>query len=487
MKTGLRIIKNSIVLIGGETYGVIINLLAIAIIARYLSLEVFGDYGFILAICVIFKVITDFGTSQIAIREIARDKVRAEKIFSACFILKIFLAVISFVIISLSIHLLSNSQQVIYATYICALAVIIGMIGDAFEVVFKGYERMEFNSIIKIIERTTYILGIVAVVTLDIGLYGIFFALLFTNTIRILAGFTFVSMRFFTPSIKWDTSTIRWIFKEAFPIGINRVLRKTSTRIDVILLKILRTSGEVGLFHGIYRIVMVASFVPRNITDSLFPVLSRYADGRGDSMAIVFEKSFKFLLVLVLPLIFIVYLGADQIVPLILGDNFSQATPLMQLLTLVWGVMFFSILCNKTLNASNHQKFATLATGICLSVNVVMDLILIPFFGYMGAGMATLTGEIVLLVVSFGFVSRHVCTISLGKVVLRPLIASLIAAGTGFILGSGLPLFIILISVTVYFVLLFFLRVFDDGELDIMKEVLHKVRNKFQKITLFGA
>src|SRR4030067_3092422 len=92
MKTGSRIIKNSFSLMGGHGYGTVINLVATAIIARYLPLEVFGDYGYILAICMTFSVVTDMGTNQIMIREIARDKNRTHEIFSAGFLLNVLLS-----------------------------------------------------------------------------------------------------------------------------------------------------------------------------------------------------------------------------------------------------------------------------------------------------------------------------------------------------------------------------------------------------------
>jgi len=486
MKTGLRVIKNSISLMGGQGYGIMINLLATAIIARYLPLEVFGDYGFILAICMTFSVVTDMGTNQIMIREIARDKDRSLEIFSSGFMLNVLLSFLTVGLITVVIHLTTESQHIINATYILTIAILIYMLGDNFDIVFKAHEQMKYNAYSKIIEETMYIAAIITVVMLDLGLYGIFFAYLFAYTTRFIVGYLFTRSKFFKPQLKWNLPVMKWIFRESFPIGLSRIFRKTTFRIDTILLKLLRTRAEVGVFHGVYRFIIIAIFIPRDITDSVFPIMSRYAAGSRESITALFQKSFKIILILTIPMIFTVFMASDRIITLILGSNFAHAAPLMQLLTLAWGVMFFSVLCNKILNATNNQRLATIAIGICLIVNVIIDLITIPLYGYIGAGIATLTSEIVLFILSYIFISKYVCNMSLGKVVFKPFVAALAAAVAGLILGGSHVLFTILINFIVYISLLFFLGVFKDGELDIMKEIAYKIRRKIRKIEILG-
>lgn len=486
MKTGSRIIKNSFSLMSGHGYGTIINLIATAIIARYLPLEVFGDYGYILAICMTFSVVTDMGTNQIMIREIARDKNRTQEIFSAGFLLNVLLSFLTASLIVVVVHLTTKGQHLTNSTYILTMAVLIYMLGDNFDIVFKAYEQMQYNAYLKVIEETTFIAGIITVVVLDLGLSGIFSAYLFAYTIRFITGYLFTSSHFFKPRLKWDLPAMKWILKESFPIGMSRIFRKTTFRIDTILLKLFRTREEVGVFHGVYRIIIIAMFIPRDITDSLFPIMSRYADGPKESLNALFEKSFKIILILTLPLIFTIFMASDWIITLILGSNFSHAAPLMQLLTLAWGFMFFSVLCNKILNATNHQRLATIAVGICLLVNVIMDLISIPYLGYFGAGISTLVSEIVLFILSYSFISKYVCNMSLGKVVFKPLVAALAAVVPGVMLGGSHVLFTILINFIVYIPMLYFLGVFKDEELDTMKEIAYKIRRKIRKIKILG-
>ena len=483
MNVALRVAKNSIALLSGQIYGVVINLLAISLIARHLPLDTFGEYGFILAVCVTLSMIGDTGINRIAIREMARERETEgkNKILMATIINKAFLSILSFAAMMFVVWIFFGSARIILVTTLCALATIIKIIGDIPEAVFKAHEQMKYNAYLKIVEDTSYIIGILVVVSLDYGLYGIFMALLLSAVIRIISGVWILSRNFFLPRLEWDLHLAIWLFKEAFPIGINRIFRKAGLRIDTVILALLRTKQEVGIFHGIYRIILIASVIPFNITETLFPIFSRYARDSHDSLRMAFEKSFKFLVILVLPLILTIFLWAEYIIHFFLGEKFSMAVPLMQVLVLLLGFRFFTILCTKILNASNQQRHATYASGIALGVNVVLDFILIYFFGYMGAALATLIGDITLFVVSMVYVKKFVCTFELRPIIGKPLLFFFMAGIAAFALkGVHFPL-AILLAISIYTVPLFIFKVFEKSELNLVIEALELVKIKARK------
>jgi len=483
MRTVARVAQNSIALMSGQVYGVVINLLAISILARYLSLATFGEYGFVLAVCVTLSMLADMGINRIAIREIAREEDRNHeiRILTAVVINKAFLSLLSFAAIVLVVWASSGSPRMVLGTTVCALATIIKIIGDIPEAIFKAYERMKNNALLKIVEDTSYILGVLVVVVFDLGLIGIFVALLISAVIRVLLGIVILSRGYFLPHLGWDLNLMKWIFTEALPIGLNRIFRKAALRIDTIVLNLLRTPQEVGIFHGVYRIILIASIIPFNITEALFPIYSRYARDSQESLRIVFEKSFKFLLILVLPLILTAFVLARPIVHLLLGEKFLTAAPLMQVLVLLLGFRFFTILCTKVLNASNQQKRATYASGVALGVNVVLDFLLIWLYGYMGAAFATLISDMILFGVSMVYVKRHVCPFDLRSIVTKPLGLIVLAGAVAFCLkpvngalAVGLPL-------ALYVSLLFAFKVFEDDELGVMREGIRRFPFRFQK------
>ena len=59
----------------GRIYHAVLNLFAVALIARYLKVDVFGEYAFISVVCNIFMVVTDMGINRIGIRRDNRGRI----------------------------------------------------------------------------------------------------------------------------------------------------------------------------------------------------------------------------------------------------------------------------------------------------------------------------------------------------------------------------------------------------------------------------
>jgi O-antigen/teichoic acid export membrane protein len=197
-----------------------------------------------------------------------------------------------------------------------------------------------------------------------------------------------------------------------------------------------------------------------------------------------FEKSFKLLFILVLPVVLITVIFAGHIVHFFLGEKFSAAIPLMRVLVFLLGFRFLSILCTKILNASNQQTRATYASGISLAVNVVLDIILIYSFGYMGAAVATLVSEMLLLGMSLMYVNRYVCRFDLWSKVKRLFLIILLAGGTALFLQKISDIVAASVSVVVYVVLLFAFKIFEDDELNVIREGIKLFHVRAQRADL---
>ncbi len=478
-----RIMKNAISLLAGQGYSSLVGLGAIALISRYLSIELFGDYGFVLAVCFTFMVITDMGCNQIAIREMARDLDNAESFFSVLLALRLLLAFVTAGCIVIAINIMTQSEELIHVAYIGILAVVVYIVGDVFDDVFKAHERMEFSAVLNFVQPTFFILGVLAVVNWDLGLKGIFLALLISYAARFVTGLLLMRKLFFRASLSWDRKRLFWLFREAFPLGIRRILRKISFRVDTILLKLMRTSADAGIFHGAQRIVIVLQFLPRNITDALFPLFSRYFAKETNDEKTVVIRSFKVFLVFALPLSGGLFLLSDQVVTIVLGKKFLEAAKVLRLISFGWFAMFFSVFFNKVLVAANRQTLSTVAVGLTAATNVILGVILIPHYGYVGAGVAMLSGETVGMVASSYYVHKNVCQLS-SVMIAKPMISMLAAAAATYSLWDMPMVVKLFAAIVVYSVMLVVLQTLDRQEVDVLMMPLRKGRAVLQRMAL---
>jgi O-antigen/teichoic acid export membrane protein len=474
MSQSIKIMKNSVAILAGRIYHAILSLIAVGLIARYLKVERFGDYAFILAVCSVFMVVTDMGIHRISIREMSRDLAKANDVFWASSFAKVLLSVITFLGIALTINIMSHDKDVIHATYICAIGVIVFFLGDGFLANYIAFERMGYAALSHFVEGTTYLAFVALFIRLDSGLDGIFWALLFSYIARICFGIIATHVSFFKLRFGFNPSLSRFLVKEGFPIGVNRILQKASVRVDTILIKLMRSRAEVGIYHGPYRIILTLVLIPQSITEALFPMISRLAAGSKDSMSLALEKSFKSMLVMVIPLAMIMISLSDMLIRVVLGKDFIQSIPVLQVFSIVWGIMFFNELFTKFLNASNKQVLATKAMAVCLVVNVILDVILIYLFGYFGAVIATLLAETSLSIAAYFFISRTMGVISWKKVLPKPLLAALPMVVVVSFLQPVSPFLAAPVGLGVFVVGLFLLRAFEPDEIELFREIFRR-------------
>lgn len=459
-----RVIKNSISLWSSEAFHMLVSLVTVAIIARYLGVERFGDYGFVLAMCNIFQVMTDMGTNQVFIREVARNPEKVQEYFTANVLTMVILGTLVFFLIIASIYCFPSSRDLLRAAAIGAIAVILLFFSQLFSAVFQAYERMQFEAFMRSLGYSIYLTVVILVVRFDAGIEGIFTALLIQNVIACIAGYGFTRKYFFKPKFILNRSRVVEVFREGWPIGLTFMLRKISYRIDILFLKAFSSRADLGLFNGIYRINLQLQFIPRNITNALFPSFSRLSKDKEPSFIDVQSRSVKFLLMGCIPILAILMVFPKEVISLVLGKEFVKAFPLMRILTLSLGLQFFSILFIKTLFAFNKQRVATVCVAACLAANILGDILLIPTLGYIGAGIATLVAETLLFGLTGLSVARYLAIRSLLGASAKLIIAGAVMVILWIGFGGKATLLTLLLGGLSYPLFLWRLHVLDDQE-----------------------
>jgi O-antigen/teichoic acid export membrane protein len=477
-----RVIKNSIALWISEAFNIIVNLFAVAIVARYLGVERFGDYGFVLAVCNIFQVLTDMGTKQVFVREVARNPEDVQEYFTANLLTMTILGILVFLLIIASIYFFPSSKHLLSPAAIGAVAVILLFFSQLFSAVFQAFEKMKYEAFMRSLSYSIYLAVIVLAVRFDSGITGIFIALLIQNVTACIAGYGFTRKYFFKPKFTLNRARFIEVFREGLPIGFTFLLRKISYRVDILFLKAFSSLTDLGLFNGIYRINLQLQFIPRNATNALFPVFSRLSKDKESKFMDVQSRSVKFLLIGFIPILAILMVFPKEVISLILGKEFVKAVSLMRILTLSLGFQFLSILFIRTLYALNKQRLAILCVAACLTANILGDILLIPTWGYIGAGIATLVAETVLFLLTGLSVARYLNIRSLlgagAKLIIAGMVMSMLWIGFG---GKAL-LFSLILGVLSYPLLLWILHVLDDQESAWFRDIIKRLFSHSEKM-----
>lgn len=448
MNTVQRIAKNTVVLLLSDIVSKVLGFFYVMYTARYLGAEGFGILSFAIAFTGIFGVFSDFGLSTLTVREVARDKSLAGKYLGNIVVMKIFLVIIISGLITLTINLLGYPEQTIKVVYLVALSIIFNTFSRMFYSIFQAYEKMEYQSLGQILSSALMLSGALLVINQGFSVVG--FASIYFLVSAIVLGYSFVISiwKFTKPKIEFDWSFWKQSIKEAWPMGGMAVCIMIYFRIDTVILSLMIGDTAIGLYSAAYRLSEISTIIPAMFMSSVFPVMSRYHEDSRSSFVGIYEKSVKYLLYLALPMALIVTLLARPIVNLIYGSEFSGSVFALQILIWAAAIMYVTMVQGTTIVTANKQMFSFKVTIVAAILNIILNLIVIPKYSYIGASAATVATEAFGLFVGIFFLNRWGYKLNMTSIYLPPLLGLLTAVAVAIIL-INMDINILIISIVV--------------------------------------
>lgn len=471
--TARRVAINSSFLLLGDVVSRLLHLVLIVFIARELGDIGYGKYAFAFAFTSLFIISSDFGLSVLSIREIARDKSKASKYLSSVSSIKAILSLITFALIVIVINLMDYSQDTTRIVYIMGLIVVFSSFTQFFRSIFRAFERMEYEMITRIIEEILVVGAGLTVLFLGYGLIELVSVILIARFLISLLSLAIVIKRFARPELSLDIPLAKQLIKSALPFGLAAIFLTIYFQIDSVMLSVMKGDAVVGWYNASYQLVLALMFIPGAFIGSLYPLMSRYFESTKDSLRIIYEKSFKYLLILAIPLGIGTTLVADKTIALLYGEGFANSVIALQILVWAVSLIFLTSLAGHALVSIDKQWIATRNMGIAALLNIILNLLLIPHYSHIGAAVATVVTELVIFVLHYHYLQRYLYRLPMHRIILKPLAAALIM---GIIVYSfdfiTTNVFIIVLgAILSYGVLLYLFRVFNKGDLQLMRNV----------------
>ncbi len=482
MNTIQKIAKNTGALFTGRVTGHVLSFLCMMYIARYLGPSNFGILTFALAFTGIFSVITDFGLQPLIVREIARDKSLASKYLANISGMKIILVPVTFGLIALTINLLGYPIQTIKVVYLIGLSVVFSAFTTMFYSIFQSYERMEYQSLGMILRGILMLFGVIFCANYDFSIAG-FATLYFLVSIVVLVysfiilrmKFSFLFLAWFSQKIEVDWSFWKSTIKAALPFGLAITFVMIFYWIDSVMLSLMKGDTVVGWYNAAYRMVLILLFIPNSFIAAIYPVMSKFYVTSQDSLRLSFEKSFKYLAIIGIPIGVGTTLLAKRFILLIFGTEYMNS--ILPLQILIWSsvFIFMSQPIGNLFNCLNRQSIVTKTTGICVAANVTLNLILIPKYSLIGASIATVLTELISLILLLIWsikIGYSVLKKELSSILIKALISSTIM-GVLILYLDNLKLSIIVpLAALLYLATLWMIRGIGREDINLIRATL---------------
>ena len=230
-----------------------------------------------------------------------------------------------------------------------------------------------------------------------------------------------------------------------------------------------------GIYNATYKLISVLTLFYSVYGAVIFPVMSKFYKNDEKLLVISFEKSIKYLMLVIIPLALGTMFYSSDIINLIYGHKYDAASSVLSILIWTVCLLFVNGACNYLLNASHKEMTVTKIYAIAAVFNIVFNFIMIPYLSYDGAAITTVLSDLLIMILQLYVIYR------LGNRVNKKLYLDLIK----IIIGSavlGISLYFlnlnmwvaIPVGMIIYLATIILLKFFDKDDKYVIREVLGK-------------
>jgi len=331
---------------------------------------------------------------------------------------------------------------------------------------------MECEALVNILQGLL-LLGIgLAAVYLGKGLIGLAYAYLSTSILIFIFSFFVTIKKFAKPKLEINLDFWKFLIKNAIPIGLMAIFSTIYLNTDTVMLSLMKGDTAVGWYNAGYKLMNVLKFISAMFVLAIFPVMSDFYITSIESLKRFFKKSMQYMFMLGLPIGLGITILSYKIIPIIFGQQFSPAISVLQILIWVSIFDFLAIIISYCLIAINKQQLSTYMCGAGMVINIILNLILIPRFSYIGASIAIVSSEFMILTLGFLFIHQNLRINLLPPKTFEIILSSLLMGGSIWLVRDLSVILIIPSSAVFYFAILIVLKGVTRTDLKLIRHII---------------
>lgn len=443
------------------------------LMARYLGVQQYGIFGFAVSLTGILCILFDFGIGIHSVRHIATDYDSAPKYLGNAIPLKGLFSIFGFFVILIVLILMKCDELTITVTLLITLEQIIKKFVELMTATFQAFEEGKLQGISNtLLNVLTFIFILIAIYT-DLGLYGISIAYIIANMIALIYCYRILTKHLTKPDYEFDKEFCKMVTLAALPFAATAILSSIYYSIDMVMLTNMVGSYATGIYNATYKLIGVLTLFYGIYSAVIFPVMSKFFKNNESMLLTLYEKSIKYLLLAIIPIAIATVYYSTDIIHLIYGHQYDASSSVLSILIWTVCLLFVSGAGNTLLNASYKEVTVTKIYAIAAVFNVALNLILIPYLSYDGAAITTVLSDVLIVIIQsyviykLGHRPNKKLYIDIIKIITGSIILGIALYFLNLNMWVALP-----VGIIIYFATVYLLRVFDDDDKYVIKEIL---------------
>jgi len=385
-----------------------------ALIARYLGVEQLGIYALASYFTMLVNPLVNMGLTQVSMRDIAAAPGILRHHFLDFIVLRAFSATVGLVLVQLAVRLLHYPPSTTHFLLLTAWAILPVGIARLLQDFLVALEINQYNLFIEFaVNALTLTAGTWLLVT-GYGLYSLAFLSISTGLVRLGLSLVIMSWRIGHFVFRINLAFLRSRITAALNFLVIEAFQSVDSRIDGIMLSKMQGEAALGLYSVAVTLLQMLAFIPDAYYQAVFPSMARsYAHGLKQELGALYKHSFRLLVILSIGVAMVITVLADRIVFLVFGPTYENSVLVLRII--VWSIVIYSasVVLGTVAIVSHNERPYTYFAGIAMVVNIVLNLILIPTWSFVGSGIARLCSMLLLVTLVYRLISKRISEVNL--------------------------------------------------------------------------
>lgn len=394
-------------------FGLLTSFLTTLLITRLFDIADYGNYSLVFTISQASALIFTLGIPNTLIKIIGNHNFnyeQAKKLLLKGLKITVLLSIIPIIFFYLSSNFLAtnifHNKELINYFLIVTVSLPLFVVHEIFISFFIATKNfMKYNMFMFIIPNVLLLFFIVSFYYLKLPGFYTFIAFALAILITVLWE-TYVVFK-----LKKSTEIIPFtaisLLKTASPLMFSGLLLYLLNWTDVIILGMMVDDKQVGIYNIAFKVGSAGFLIIVSVSTIITPKIAQlYGEKKMIELKKLIHNSTRLIAVLSIPIVAVLIILRGYVLSFF-GSEAIEGQATLVIVSL--GVLFSAMIGNvdQILNMTNNQKVLRNITAICFFLNVILNVIFIPYYGIEGSAFASLITNIIINLLCLYYVKRR--------------------------------------------------------------------------------
>ena len=390
-----RILSNIGWLLIDNVFRLGIGLAMTILLARYLAPDQFGLFNYALAVIALISPVARLGVDNMVLCDLVKTPSDCDIILGTTFGLRIVSATF---VSALSISLLALLGLAEFQVLMMIGILSLGVILRSFEtVVFWFQSQIQSKNIVYIRNLALSLSAILQIMLVrkQAPLFA-FTGVLLSEAIFLTVGLIIVYQLYGPGFSRWRfrADRAKLLLRRGWPLILSSLAITIYMKVDQIMLGNILGGEAVGVYSAATRVSEAFYFLPTVLVSSITPVLVEVRERNTSLYHLHLQRLFSLMIAMGIAVAVIVTLTAAPLIHGLFSSDYAAAVSILVIHIWASPFVFLGVAQGPWDVNEDLQQLALARFGMGSIMNIILNLLLIPIYGPIGATVATVVSYI---------------------------------------------------------------------------------------------